>query len=380
MMNELTTRLLLVRNGGRCALCFLDLLTSPTTHKNLYLGERAHIVGRSARPGSPRGDHELPVDERDEADNLMLLCGTCHDDADHKVNLGELSVERLRDLKFKHERHIEAMLSIPPSSATSVLRMQGLIGSAGVNVSRPTAAVTILPSGRAAVFPWASHSDTCEIDLCDLPGPAPSDPSYYETSARKIHQFFDRQFTPAVEDGAVHHLSVFALARWPLLVLLGTRIGDKIQTEVYQRHRTTEGWNWPAGGADTRFEWTKAAGTAADDAVLILSLSATVQTVEAPGDLQGLLTYRVTPAAEAAADYNVIGTPAALKSAESAFRAVLADIEQHSKHVRRLHVLGAAPQSACITLGRSLTLGVHPRLVLYDRLEDRSYRPALEVN
>jgi electron transfer flavoprotein alpha/beta subunit len=59
---------------------------------------------------------------------------------------------------------------------------------------------------------------------------------------------------------------------------------------------------------------------------------------------------------------------------------VFADIELNRKHVRRLHVIGAAPVSACVALGRAMTRGVHPALVLYDRRDDGTYHPALEVN
>ena len=52
---------------------------------------------------------------------------------------------------------------------------------------------------------------------------------------------------------------------------------------------------------------------------------------------------------------------------------MLADIEQHCKVIGRIHVLGAAPLSACVTLGRVLTRGVHPPLMLYDRI-DGHYR------
>lgn len=309
----------------------------------------------------------------------MLLCGTCHDDADHKVNQGELSVELLRDRKHRHERHVAEVLSIRPQDATSVLRMKGLVGTSSFHISRPTAATSVLASGRVATFPWQQHSDNCEIDLASIPEPSPGNRTYYKTSTRKIDQFFDRQFTPAVEDGSVPHLSVLALGRWPLLVHLGARVGDKIETDVYQRHRTTEGWSWPADGDDTRFEWRVTPGGDGDAALLVLSLSAAVRATEAPKALQGVRSYRVAPASGATPNYHVIGTPSALKSAESAFRAVLADIEHHAKNVRHLHVIGAAPQSACIALGRAITLGVHPQLVLYDRV-DGTYLPALEVN
>jgi len=47
-------------------------------------------------------------------------------------------------------------------------------------------------------------------------------------------------------------------------------------------------------------------------------------------------------------------------------------------------VLGAAPLSACVSLGRVLTRGVHPHLVhphlvLYDRVEG-AYHQALEIH
>ena len=43
----------------------------------------------------------------------------------------------------------------------------------------------------------------------------------------------------------VDHLSVFALAPQPLLVLLGTLLGDIVPADVYQRHREPPTWSWP---------------------------------------------------------------------------------------------------------------------------------------
>lgn len=103
MITEATTRVLWVRSGGRCAVCYRDLLVSGVTWRQVPLGERAHIVGRSTGSKSPRGDDPLPVDDRDAADNLMLLCGVCHDDLDDPANLDVLTVERLRALKHAHE-------------------------------------------------------------------------------------------------------------------------------------------------------------------------------------------------------------------------------------------------------------------------------------
>lgn len=58
---------------------------------------------------------------------------------------------------------------------------------------------------------------------------------------------------------------------------------------------------------------------------------------------------------------------------------MLGRLEQDDKHIRTLHVFAAAPVSLGVTLGRAVGWGIHPHLIVYDRLDDGTYRPALEV-
>ncbi|MCC6226428.1 MAG: SAVED domain-containing protein, partial [Microthrixaceae bacterium] len=135
----------------------------------------------------------------------------------------------------------------------------------------------------------------------------------------------------------------------------------------------------PDSGDSTKFTWELTPGDEAEEAVLVLSLSAAVHLGEIPADIRASSAYRIAPVDNATPHYDVIGSPESLRSAERALRGVLADIEHHHKQICRLHVLGAAPLSACIALGRALTRGVHPALVLYDRV-DNTYVQALEIN
>lgn len=379
MITESTTRVLLVRSGGRCALCYRDLLHSETTWRDVYLGERAHIVGRSPSEKSPRGGHDLDIDLRDQPENLLLLCATCHDDLDHRDNLDVHIVERLRRIKEAHEKRIRQILSVPPGNETTVLRLQGTIGDGNVIMDRSDAAAAVLERGRVARFELSHDGTGVEIDLRRIPTPDPANTDYYQSSRAAIDRIIDRQLTPAIEDGTIRHLSVFALARWPLLVYLGACVGDKLDTDIYQRHRATESWTWPRQGPDTHFQWQAVQEGMTDDAVLVLSLSAAVHPAEVPTALSDLPTYRIAPPDGTTPHYDVIGIPEALKSAERAIRDVFADIEQQRKTTRRLHVIGAAPLSACVALGRTLTRGVHPRLMLYDRV-DSTYRLAMEID
>ena len=43
----------------------------------------------------------------------------------------------------------------------------------------------------------------------------------------------------------IRHISLFAAARIPLLVYLGSKLDDKIPIDLYQKHRGgNEDWHW----------------------------------------------------------------------------------------------------------------------------------------
>ncbi len=77
------------------------------------IGKIAHIVAHSN--DGPRGDPNFPSEKLDTYDNWILLCPTCHDTVDAQPEL--YSVDRLRELKKKHELWVEESLS---SAMTSV--------------------------------------------------------------------------------------------------------------------------------------------------------------------------------------------------------------------------------------------------------------------
>ena len=66
-----------VRAGGRSQLCNRYLLDGQMAYRELTFGQTAHMIGQQATAGSPRGlDDDLNKEERDQADNLMLVtCG-----------------------------------------------------------------------------------------------------------------------------------------------------------------------------------------------------------------------------------------------------------------------------------------------------------------
>lgn len=373
-----------VRSGGRCAFCSAYLLESDLTLRPVFLGEVAHNV--AASDTGPRGDPRMSVEERNSAENLLLLCGQHHPDADKRVQLDLLTVEQVRALKAEHERRVFEATASVGRKRTVLLRMQGHVRGATVDLGVETATEAVLRSSNR--FPELALSFDrrgVEIDLRQIAGELEAGDDYYEAASARIDEVVRQLLRPAAERGAVPHLSVFAIARLPLLVYLGSRIDDALTVDVFQRHRSSESWVWPKPAADdpgftARREdpLTGREEGPTVEAVLIVNASGTIHRSELPQATAQLPAYvidldRGTPHTDSVRSRSV------RDSFEQALREMLGQLEMSHKTVRQLHVFAAAPVSVGVTLGRAVGWGIHPQLVVYDRLNDGTYRPALEV-
>lgn len=98
--------LLWVRAGGHCSrpACQNDLIVDASGSDRVeHLGEMAHRIARS--DSGPRGDPDLPPEERDNYENLILLCPTCHALIDKQPDTYDL--ERLTQWKEQHEATVK---------------------------------------------------------------------------------------------------------------------------------------------------------------------------------------------------------------------------------------------------------------------------------
>jgi hypothetical protein len=239
-------RKLWVRSGGRCAFCNRYLLEDQVFVYDVALGEMAHIVGAKKTPRSPRGQHPLPHAQRNKADNLILLCQEHHNVIDHEKLRGDFSVERLRKQKQEHEERILFLTGLGTDKRTAAVRMLGGVRGVIVEVSRDHARQSVYDhAGRYVHFPFTMDRQGIEIDLSSLPDPEKAGAAYWDMGKMLIDREVAR-IEEAVRDESVRHLSVFALARIPLLVYLGYRLGDKVPTDIYQKQRgSDEAWCWP---------------------------------------------------------------------------------------------------------------------------------------
>ena len=174
---------------------------------------------------------------------------------------------------------------------------------------------------------------------------------------------------------------MFGFARLPLLVYFGSRLDDTVSADIYQRHRTSESWNWNDEESGFRFRYRpirEVDGNRPVEAVLVVNVSGTVDEHLIPTELVGLPRFRIEPI-EGEPHRDAIRSRASRDSFHDALSRLLGHLEANHKHVNTLHLFAAVPVSAAIILGRSVGWGFHPDFVVYDHVGDR-YEPALEVS
>lgn len=97
-VSERTSKLIWGQCAARCCICKTDLVHAPIAGATSLLGEVAHIVGETKK--AARGDSQLTRAERNEPENLLLLCRP-----DHKIIDDDpltYPVHALQEIKANH--------------------------------------------------------------------------------------------------------------------------------------------------------------------------------------------------------------------------------------------------------------------------------------
>lgn len=366
-----------VRSGGRCAICNKYLLD--LTY-DVSIGEMAHIIGWSKAEKSPRGGADLPIEDRNIVDNLILLCADHHKIADTKALLEEFTIERLMKHKADHEQRVHHLTGLKLDSESVVLRMLGGIRGATVEVSKEHARNVVFQSEqRYAMFLDSFDKHGIEIDLNSLPDPENNWEAYWSIGKGII----DKSLLPliqGVEKGQVRHLSVFAMSRIPLLVYLGFKLDDKIPTTLYQKHRgEQETWLWSDQVQQETFEVNQLAKNTTSNVALILSLSGTIDIASLPQEiLQSCNIYELRPV-ETTPNRNILRNRSSYENFTKTYHHFLSQLEIDHKTCITIHLFPAIPITGAIACGRGLMRDAQPSITVYD-LSEAKYIPAITLN
>jgi len=366
-ISDFVRSLLLVQAGGRCEFdgCNEYPLEHPITHTWGSFGQFAHIV--AFREAGPRGSDPARPSEIHSSDNLMLLCPTCHKLIDDDPVTWTRPV--LEGYKKAHEERTFHVTSLGPNRSTTVLVLKSRIRNAPVT----------LPFDQmvAATNPRYPKSRTpLEIDLTSIPDDAPG---YLDMACATLRRHVQQLLQPGSELHSTQHLSIFALARIPLLVFLGKELSNKVPTDIYQRHRNPENWTWRTEGETVRYDFQKRRDGSPTRIALLISLSGSISISALPSDIQESASiYEITLSGQVPAP-TFLRLRQDLTNFITAYLQALSFILAEYGFVEVIDLFLAVPAPIAVLCGRELLPNVHPNLCVYDLGEHGEYKPALAI-
>jgi len=357
------------RAAGRCqfAGCNQPLWKSSVTQEPVNIAQKAHIYSFSSE--GPRG-HD-GIEAINSIENLILVCHQCHRKIDKDADGGRYTPTLLGRMKAEHEARIQRVGGIAASKGSHLVLFGANVGDYSSPLNYNDAAIALFPDR----YPSADSPielSTVNSSLSDR------DAEFWSVESQNLERKFAQRVRERLAEGAIKHLSIFAIAPQPLLILLGVLLGDIVPVDVYQRHREPPTWGWPPGSPTPPFEVRQPA-TASGVPALVISLSATVtpdRVTSVLGDDASIWTVTVP------SPHNDL-TKSRVQVSE--FRAVLRRVLDRIKAVHGqntvLHVFPVCSVSMAVELGRVRMPKADMPWRIYDQVNSRNgFVSALSVS
>jgi hypothetical protein len=254
--------------AGRCEFdgCNKILFRSSVTQEQVNTAQKAHIYAFSS--AGPRGNRGISQKALNDLDNLLLVCHVCHRKIDQAPDGRRYTAAVLQGMKKWHEQRVEIVTGIAPGRRSHVLLYGANIGEHNLPLN--------LNEAAGAMFPDRYPAEATPIALGTMNSSFQDRmDEFWSIEEKHLVVHFERRVRERIAGQEISHLSVFALAPQPLLILLGTLLGDIVPADVYQRHREPPTWSWPRTAATEDFVVEEPEDTVGTPA-LVLAMSGTV--------------------------------------------------------------------------------------------------------
>jgi hypothetical protein len=222
--SDRTLKLLWGRAAGRCANpeCRTELFAEATDYDPIVvIGEMAHVAGASDI--GPRADPGLSEKERNDYENLVLLCRNCHGRIDKQPRSNPTAY--LVAMKQDHEAWVRAQLPERGRSSTG-WRVVSLVGDHSV--------------------------DLATVDAALSPDFVNGDPTRIRVPSETVDwQVVDHDIAAAAhalingDDTFDQRIAVFPLAPVSACLSLGYHLTSRPNVRLFQLHRDDRSWAWP---------------------------------------------------------------------------------------------------------------------------------------
>jgi hypothetical protein len=259
-------------------------------------------------------------------------------------------------MKAGHERRIAIVTDIDTNRQSHILLYGTNVGHQHSPLSYQNAA--------CAMFPDWYPADTVPITLGMVNSSfRDKDSDFWRIESAQLRSMVTEQVRPRLANGRIQHMSIFAFAPQPLLMLLGYLVSDIPTAEVYQLHREPPDWRWqehPTGFGYVVEDPAEIKGTPA----LVLALSATITDDRVTAVLGDDATiWRVTVAHP---HNDFLRSCQQLRQFREAVRPLLDRIKARHGNKTVLHVFPAVPVAVAVDMGRIVMPKADLPLRIYD--------------
>ncbi len=346
--------------AARCqfAGCNKLLCRSSVTQEQVNIAQKAHIY--AFRSSGPRGNSGIAKARLNDLNNLILVCHECHQKIDRNKDGGRYSASLLQSWKAEHERRVERVTGINPRRKSHVLLFGANIGEQNCPLSFDDAA--------AALFPAHYPAEDKPIVLGMFNSAwQDRDHQFWATEEENLKRQFRQRIGERLATGELKHLSVFALAPQPLLILLGSLLTDIPEADVFQRHREPQTWHWPNRYRPQGFQVRDSAKKNGSP-VLVLSLSATITDERITSIIPDACIWGIT-IPKPHNDFTKSRTQ--LSEFRLMIRPLLDRIKARHGQTTPLHIFPAASVSVAVELGRVRMPKADAPWKIYDQVNQR---------
>ncbi|MDC5543401.1 SAVED domain-containing protein [Acinetobacter baumannii] len=359
-----TKRHVMQDSHGRCMFtgCGDRLDIEQLTGMKGNTGYLAHNVASSER--GERGIPYLSEVLSDDPTNVLLLCDKHHRLID-KIAASDYSAQQLSEMRKSYCDLANTLLDALAFSPIPVYSILWSVNSNVVGHPEPKEIALCLS-------PLQHRMDGYLQRLCDSNTIYMKNPDQF---SKQLVMIIQNEADKIIQQTSLygHCAAIFAFGPMPALIGLGALLGNKSKFFPMLRDREANKWGWPnASAADQSYEIigieTLQKGP---DVVLCVNFTAIIDKIKNKAlELKTELNADIVEinALEAYLGSKAVPHPHNISKFTTELQKLFHLLKD--KHgVKRVHLLIAAPNAACIALGQAIDLH-HPDIIIYDFAQD----------
>jgi len=340
-------------SGGRCELCNRLLYSDLSFGVDGNFGELSHI--HAVSDSGPRHKIGMTTEEKNDIENLMLLCEEHHHMIDS--NPADYGDGYLIERKKKHEERIRRVTDVGEDQSCRMISYFSNIDHQEVFNSDRLFKDAVLSAGLMPLQQpvIALHGDS-RVKY------EPTKENFL-IKENDLEVQFKSWFDAVVKSEDA--IAIFALAPQPVLFKLGTLINDQYNTQVFQCHRSGHKWAWKRDSSNIEYRVNQTKHGSNGKMALVLDLSAEIvddRIVHVLGD-DCSITHLTIDGPNRSFVLNKNIQDAFVVS----FRQVMEEIKNQRPVLTEIHIFMAMPNSLAIRAGMDYMPKADLPVILYEQ-------------